>query len=37
MENLEDVIVGDAGEAAVGEDGADGLAVGAGAALEGRG
>ena len=35
VEDLEDLRVGDAGEAAVGEDGADGFAVGAGAALEG--
>ena len=35
MEDFEDFGVGDAFEAAVGEDGADGFAVGAGAALEG--
>ena len=34
VEDLEDVRVGDAGEAAVGEHGADGFAVGAGAAFE---
>ena len=35
MEDFEDLGVGDAVEAAVGEDGADGFAVGSGAALEG--
>ncbi len=35
MEYLQDLRVGDAVEAAVGENGADGFAVGAGAALEG--
>ena len=35
VEDLEDLRVGDAVEAAVGEDGADGFAVGSGAALEG--
>ena len=35
VEDLEDLGVGDAVEAAVGEDGADGLAVGSGATLEG--
>jgi len=35
LENFEDVGVGYAGEAAVGEDGADGFAVGAGATFQG--
>ena len=34
VEDLEDLRVGDVGEAAVVEDGADSLAVGSGAALE---
>ena len=35
VEDFEDLGVGNAGEGAVGEDGADAFAVGAGAALEG--